>query len=176
VIFEETGLNGAYVIVPERLPDARGYFARTFCAAEFQRMGLVTTLVQCSVSFNPRRGTWRGMHYQVAPFEEAKLVRCTRGAAWDVIADLRRDSPTYRQHLALELSAENGRLLYVPPQFAHGFVTLADDTEVSYQMSACYSSEHARGFRWNDPAFGIELPVPVNVISERDRNYADFET
>ena len=174
MIFEETRLKGAYVVDPDLRYDSRGFFARTWCANEFENHGLNPRLVQCSISFNRSKGTLRGMHYQVAPFEEAKLVRCTMGAICDVIVDLRADSPTFRQHLAVTLSAENRKALYIPEKFAHGFLTLEDDTEVFYQMSEFYSAESARGFRWNDPGFGIRLPAPVTVISERDATYPDF--
>ena len=175
MIFRPTELAGAYVIDPERLEDARGFFARTWCQREFREHGLNAALVQCSVSFNRVKGTWRGMHYQQAPHEEAKLVRCTRGAICDVIVDLRRDSATFGRHVMVELSAESRRMLYIPERFAHGFQTLEDDTEVLYQMSQFYEPESARGFRWNDPAFAIALPLPVSVVSERDRAYPDFE-
>ena len=154
--------------------DSRGFFARTWCVNEFEKHGLNPRLVQCNISFNRSKGTLRGMHYQVAPYEEAKLIRCTMGSICDVIVDLRPGSPTFRQHVAVTLSAGNRKMLYVPEKFAHGFVTLEDDTEVFYQMSEFYSQESARGFRWNDPAFGIRLPVPVAVISERDATYPDF--
>ena len=174
MIFEETRLQGAYVVDPELRNDSRGFFARTWCVDEFKGHGLNPRLVQCSISFNRSKGTLRGMHYQVAPFEEAKIVRCTMGSICDVIVDLRADSPTFKQHLAVTLSAENRKALYIPEKFAHGFLTLEDHTEVFYQMSEFYSAESARGFRWNDPEFGIRLPVPVAVISERDATYPDF--
>lgn len=174
MIFQEAQLRGAYVIDPERLEDERGFFARTWCRREFREHGLNPELAQCNLSFNAKRGTWRGMHYQIAPHEEAKLVRCTKGAICDVIVDLRRDSLTYGKHTTVELSADNRRMLYVPERFGHGFITLEDDTEVFYQMSEFYSAESARGFRWNDPSFGIRLPVEVAVISDRDRSYPDI--
>jgi dTDP-4-dehydrorhamnose 3,5-epimerase len=174
VIFRPTALSGAYVIEPERLEDVRGYFARTFCQKDFAAHGLETRVAQCSVSFNHRKGTLRGMHYQVAPFEEVKLVRCIRGAVYDVIVDLKRDSPTFKRHVGVQLDEQNGRMLYIPAGFAHGFQTLEDDTEVAYQMSEVYSAEHARGVRWNDPAFGIDWPEDERTILERDRNYPDF--
>jgi dTDP-4-dehydrorhamnose 3,5-epimerase len=174
LIFKETKLNGAYVIEPERLEDERGFFARTWCQKEFQERGLNPRLVQCNVSFNHKKGTLRGMHYQLAPYEEAKLVRCTKGAIYDVIVDLRPDSKTFKDYLVVVLSAENRKMLYIPEKFAHGFITLEDNTEIFYQMSEFYSAEYARGFRWNDPAFGIQLPLEVVVISDRDRNYSDF--
>jgi dTDP-4-dehydrorhamnose 3,5-epimerase len=139
LIFQATSIAGAYILEPELLQDERGFFARTWCQREFEAHGLNPRLVQCSISFNRARGTWRGMHYQVAPWEEAKLVRCTRGAICDVITDLRRDSPTYHQHMMEDLSAANHRMLYVPEGVAHGFITLEDDTEVFYQMSQFYS-------------------------------------
>jgi dTDP-4-dehydrorhamnose 3,5-epimerase len=168
VIFRETRLAGAFVIEPERLEDERGLFARTFCVREFQDHGLNPSVIQCNISHNRIWGTVRGLHYQVAPHAEARLVRCTAGAIFDVIADLRSDSPTYLQHLTLGLSAENRTMLYVPEGFAHGFQTLHDGTEVFYQMSAAYAPEYARGVRWNDPALAIRWPLPVRNISERD--------
>jgi len=131
-------------------------------------------MVQCNISFNRKKGTWRGMHYQVPPHEEAKLVRCTMGSICDVIVDLRPDSPTFRDHESVTLSAANRQMLYIPEAFAHGFLTLEDNTEVFYQMSEFYAPESARGFRWNDPCFGIRLPLEVTAISDRDRDYADF--
>jgi dTDP-4-dehydrorhamnose 3,5-epimerase len=172
--FRETALPGAYLVEPERHADERGFFARTWCRREFAERGLDSELAQCSVSFNAKRGTWRGMHYQAAPDEEAKLVRCTAGTIWDVIVDLRPESPTFRKHFAAELTAGNRVALYVPKRFAHGFLTLEDGTEVFYQMSAFHAPASARGFRWNDPAFNIAPPMPIAVISERDRSYPDF--
>jgi dTDP-4-dehydrorhamnose 3,5-epimerase len=174
VIFKPTDLPGACVIELERHEDARGYFARTFCEAEFAAHGLETRVAQCSVSFSRRKGTLRGMHYQLAPFEEVKLVRCIRGAILDVIIDLRRDSPAFKRHFAVQLDERSGTMLYVPAGFAHGFQTLEDDTEVFYQMSQVYSAGHARGVRWNDPAFGISWPADERTILERDREYPDF--
>lgn len=172
--FGEVGLAGVRVVEPERLADERGFFARTWCRREFEAAGLDPNLVQCSISYNRRRGTLRGMHYQVAPSAEAKLVRCTAGAVYDVALDLRRDSPTYKQWRGVELTADNRLALYIPAGLAHGFLTLRDDTEVLYQMSEFFAPEHARGVRWNDPAFGIQWPGEVTVISERDRSYPDF--
>ena len=174
MIFEETRLKGAYVVDAELRNDGRGFFARTWCVNEFEEHGLNPRLVQCNISFNNRKGTMRGMHHQVAPYEEAKLVRCTMGSICDVIVDLRPGSPTFKEHIAVTLSAENRKMLYIPEKFAHGFVTLEDNTEVFYQMFEFYSQESARGFRWNDPYFGIRLPVEVAVISERDATYPDF--
>ena len=169
--FTETRLKGVFIIEPERLEDERGFFARTFCHKEFEAHGLNPKLVQCNISYNKHNGTLRGMHYQVAPMAEAKLVSCTRGAIYDVIIDLRPESPTYCQWLAEELNAENRKMIYIPEGFAHGFQTLDDDTEVFYQMSEFFSPEHARGVRWDDPAFGIKWLLNTKVISEKDENY-----
>jgi dTDP-4-dehydrorhamnose 3,5-epimerase len=174
MIFTETKLPGAYIIELERLADERGFFARAWCQREFEAHRLNTQLVQCNVSFNGKKGTLRGMHYQAKPYEEVKLVRCTAGAIYDVIIDLRPDSPTFTQHTAVELTAQNYKMLYIPEGFAHGFLTLEDNTEIFYQMSMVYVPAAARGVRWNDPTFGIEWPRAVQVISERDRDYADF--
>ena len=174
MIFVPTALPGAFVVEPERREDPRGFFARTWCAREFEAHGLNPRLCQCSVSFNKRKGTLRGMHYQAAPHQEAKLVRCTMGAIHDVIIDLRPASPAFKQHVAVVLTAENRRMLYVPEGFAHGFQTLADDTEVFYQMSEFHSPGHARGVRWDDPAFGLVWPPDDRIIIDRDRSYPDF--
>jgi dTDP-4-dehydrorhamnose 3,5-epimerase len=174
MLFVETGLPGAFVIEPERLEDARGFFARTFCAREFAARGLDPRLAQCSVSFNKRRGTLRGMHYQVLPHAEAKLVRCTAGSIHDVIVDLRPSSPAFKHHASVVLSAENRRALYVPEGVAHGFQTLEDDTEVFYQISEFHAPEAARCVRWNDPAFGIAWPIADPILSDRDRTAPDF--
>jgi dTDP-4-dehydrorhamnose 3,5-epimerase len=172
--FTETKVAGAYLIEPEPIADERGFFARTWCQEEFAANGLNRDLAQANISFNHRKGTLRGMHYQEAPHQEAKLVRCTRGAIFDVALDLRPDSPTYRAWFGAELTDENRSMLYVPEGCAHGFLTLADATEVAYQMSAPYAPAAARGVRWDDPAFGIEWPGEVVVINERDRTYPDF--
>lgn len=158
----------------EKHIDERGFFARTYCEREFAAHRLKTHFVQCNISFNKWKGTLRGMHFQAAPSEEAKLIRCNRGSIFDAIIDLRRESPTFKQHIAVELSAENGKMLYVPEGFAHGFQTLEDETDVFYQMTQFYSSEHGRGVRWNDPAFGIEWPPGERIIIERDKTYPDF--
>jgi dTDP-4-dehydrorhamnose 3,5-epimerase len=168
VIFTETELPGAFVIDIERRADDRGFFARTFCQHEFAAHGLDPVVAQCSIASNLRAGTMRGMHHQVAPAAEAKLVRCTRGTIWDVIVDLRADSPTYLRHVAVELSGDNRRALYVPASFAHGYVTLTDDTEITYQMSEFYSPEHERGAHYLSSAFAISWPVPVTIISAKD--------
>jgi dTDP-4-dehydrorhamnose 3,5-epimerase len=174
MIFIETKLKGAFIIELECLTDERGFFARTWCAEEFEAYGLNTRLAQCNISFNAKAGTLRGMHYQVAPHAEAKLVRCTMGAIYDVALDLRADSPTFKQWIGVELTADNRRALYLPEELAHGFQTLADDTEVFYQMSEFYHPECARGVRWNDPAFGIEWPPADRIVSGRDTQFPDF--
>jgi dTDP-4-dehydrorhamnose 3,5-epimerase len=174
VIFEETPLKGAFLIQLEKHSDLRGFFARSYCAKEFEAHGLDPKVVQCNISFNAHKGTLRGMHYQSAPHAEAKLVRCTRGALHDVIIDLRPGSVTCREFFEVRLDCENRLMLFVPEGFAHGFITLEDRTEVLYQMSAFYASESAMGVRWNDPAFGIQWPIKPLVISERDRNYPDY--
>ena len=173
--FTETKVAGAFLIEPEPIADERGFFARTFCRQEFADHGLNPELAQANVSFNHRKGTLRGMHYQQAPHQEAKLVRCTQGAIFDVVVDLRPDSPTYRAWFGTELSAGNRAMLYVPEDCAHGFLTLADDTEVAYQMSAPYVAAAGRGVRYDDPAFGIDWPGEVVVINERDRTYPDLD-
>ena len=171
MIFSETGLKGAFIIEPERLEDKRGFFARTFCQEEFDAHGLNSRFVQCNISFNKKKGTLRGMHYQAAPYEEVKLVRCTMGATYDVIIDLRPHSPTYKRWVPVELGANNRTTLYVPKGFAHGFQTLEDNTEVFYQMSEFYHVECARGVRWDDPAFGIKWPLEPQCISPQDASY-----
>ena len=175
MVFTETGLSGAFIVDVERHIDERGFFARSWCNREFDQRGLNPSVVQCNVSGNKVKGTLRGMHYQVAPHAEVKLVRCTKGAIYDVIVDLRASSPTFLRHVGVELTADNHRALYIPEGFAHGFMTLQDDSEVFYQMSALYEPSAARGVRWNDPIFGIAWPLPVSVISTRDREYPDFK-
>ena len=174
MIFLETGLAGALLIEPERQEDARGFFARTWCQREFTDHGLNARLVQCNVSFNKKRGTLRGMHYQVAPHEEAKLVRCTRGSLYDVMIDLRPASPTFKKHVGVVLTDQSRKMLYVPEGCAHGFQTLEDETEIFYQMSEFYAPDCARGLRWDDPAFGIRWPLEERTMCERDRSYPDF--
>jgi dTDP-4-dehydrorhamnose 3,5-epimerase len=169
--FLPTPLAGACVIELERLEDERGFFARSFCQEEFRAHGLDPVVAQCNVSFNSKRGTLRGLHYQGEPHAEAKLVRCTRGAIWDVIVDLRERSPTARKWHAVELTADNRCSLYVPPGFAHGFQTLADDTEVLYQMSEFYHPESARGVRWDDRTLAIPWPIKKAIISPRDQAF-----
>jgi len=174
MLFTPTELQGAFLIAPEPHVDFRGFFARTWCEKEAAAHEINPRLVQCNVSFNHRKGTLRGMHYQTPPFGEAKLVRCTMGAIHDVIIDLRHESPTFKRHVAAVLTADNRRMLYIPEGFAHGFQTLEDNTEVFYQMSQFYAPEYAAGVRWNDPAFGIQWPIPEPIMHERDRSYADF--
>ena len=174
MIFRETKLKGAFIIEPERFEDERGFFARTWCRKEFENHGLNPALVQCNISFNKKNGTLRGMHYQTAPHPEVKLVRCTQGSIFDVIIDLRRDSETYKDWFGVELNRDNYKMLYIPENFAHGFLTLEDKTEVFYHMSEFYSPECARGVRWNDPAFSIEWPDQVSIMSSRDRDCPDY--
>jgi len=174
MIFAETKLKGAFIIEPERQEDERGFFARTWCQREFETHGLNPRLVQCNISFNKKKGTLRGMHYQIPPHEEAKLVRCTMGAIYDVIIDLRPHSSTFKQWLSIELTADNRRMLYIPEGFAHGFQTLEDDTEVFYQMSEFYHPECARGIRWDDPALKIRWPFSPLIVSNKDLDYPFF--
>lgn len=171
MIFRETKIKGAYIIEIEKIEDERGFFARSFCRAEFKKYGLNSQVAQCNVSYNKKRGTLRGMHYQAAPHEEAKLIRCIKGSMYDVIIDLRPDSPTFKQWISIELAAGNHTMLYVPKGFAHGFQTLLDDTEVFYQMSELYYPESARGVRWDDPAFGITWPISQPILSPKDCSY-----
>ncbi len=174
MIFSETKLKGVYVIDLEKVEDERGFFARTFDEKEFEARGLNARWVQCNISFNKKKGTLRGMHYQAAPYQEAKLVRCTMGALYDVIVDLRPDSPTFKQWAGVELSADNRRMLYIPEGFAHGFQTLIDNTEISYQMSECHHPESAKGVPWDDPAFQIEWPFSQLICSGKDRGWPPF--
>jgi len=176
MIFTATKLRGAYLIDIEPHQDERGFFARSWCADEFEKHGLNPHLVQCNISFNKKRGTLRGMHYQAAPFPEAKFVRCTMGAVYDVIIDLQAVSPTFRQWFAIELSAENRRAIYVPEGFAHGFQTLVDETELLYQMSEFFHPECARGVRWDDPTFRIEWPISPPILSDRDSVFPNIQT
>jgi dTDP-4-dehydrorhamnose 3,5-epimerase len=174
VIFQPTRLAGAFAIELERREDERGFFARSFCRRDFEDLGLEPCVAQCNVSFNRRRGTLRGMHWQADPHGEAKLVRVTRGAVWDVIVDLRPESPTCGESFGVELSADNRRAIYVPFGVAHGFQTLVDEAEVFYQMSAEYVPDAQRGVRWDDPAFGIAWPIPSPILNDRDAGYPDF--
>jgi dTDP-4-dehydrorhamnose 3,5-epimerase len=172
--FTETPLAGAFIIDIARLEDERGFFARTWSADELTKRGLDATVVQCNVAWNPVRGTLRGMHFQHSPHEEVKIIRCTRGALFDVIVDLRHGSPTYCQSTSVELTADSRRMLYVPKGFAHGYLTLTDEVEAYYHVSAPYAPECATGVRWDDPAFGIEWPFTPTVMSAKDRTWPRF--
>jgi dTDP-4-dehydrorhamnose 3,5-epimerase len=174
MVFLDTALPGTHVIEPECVHDARGFFSRLWSAEEFAARGLISRFEHVSVSFNLRKGTLRGMHYQAPPFAETKLVRCTRGAIYDVALDLRPDSAAYRRWIAVELSADNRRTLYIPPGCAHGFQTLTPDAEVLYMIDTPYSAAHGRGVRWNDPRFGITWPADERTMNERDAAYPDF--
>jgi dTDP-4-dehydrorhamnose 3,5-epimerase len=175
MIFHQTKLKGAFEIQLEPHADERGFFARSWCQKEFESHNLNPKLAQCNISFNIRKGTLRGMHYQAAPDAEAKVMRCTQGAIYDVVLDLRPESPTFKEWVAVVLTAEKRNMLYAPEGCAHGFLTLEDNTEVLYLISEFYHPESARGVRWNDPAFRIDWPDKVEVISERDRSYPNFE-
>jgi len=174
MVFCETKLRGVFAIHPAPHADERGFFARTWCQREFEAQGLAAQPVQCYLSVSTRRGTLRGMHFQAPPYAEAKLVRCTRGAIYDVVLDLRPQSETFKHWISVVLTASNHEMIYVPEGCGHGFLTLEDDTEVAYQMSQFYDADSARGVRWNDPAFQIAWPEEVAVISDRDRTYPDF--
>jgi dTDP-4-dehydrorhamnose 3,5-epimerase len=174
LIFVNTKLSGAYLIELERLADHRGFFGRSWCQKEFENHGLTSEVVQANISFNKKMGTLRGMHYQVAPYEEAKLVRCTRGAIYDVMIDLRPGSETFRKWIGVELAANEYRMLYIPEGCAHGFQTLEDNTEVIYQVTQFYTPGSERGVRYDDPAFGIKWPVPVINVSDKDKSWPDF--
>lgn len=174
VRFEEAPLPGAFLIHQARIKDDRGFFARIWSREEFAAHGLATAIVHCNTSYNRRRGTLRGMHWQQPPYAETKLVRCTAGTIHDVIVDLRPESPTYGRHFGATLSATEGTMLYCPERFAHGFITLTDDVEIAYQMSEVYSPDHTRGARWNDPFFAIGWPLEPTVMAERDRTFPDY--
>jgi len=176
MVFLETKLPGVFEIHIDAKRDERGFFARTWCHQEFTARGLSGRLVQCSMSFSARKGTLRGLHYQIVPHQETKLIHCTRGAIYDVVLDLRQESPTYKDWLAVTLTAEKHNMIYVPEGCAHGFLTLEDGCEVSYQMSEFWEPESARGVRWDDPVFQIQWPAEVEVISQRDRSYPGFKT
>ncbi|BAQ63637.1 dTDP-4-dehydrorhamnose 3,5-epimerase [Geminocystis sp. NIES-3709] len=171
MIFFETKLKGAYIIKPEKITDERGFFARSFCQKEFNKYSLNSNFVQCNISYNKIKGTLRGMHYQNLPYPEAKLVRCTQGAIYDVIIDLRKNSPTFKHWIGEKLTAKNHKMIYIPEGFAHGFQTLEDDSEVFYQMSEFYYPECAKGIKFDDPNFKIEWPIINKIISERDISY-----
>ena len=172
--FTETKLKGAYVIEVEPIADERGFFARSWCQKEFAEHGLNPNLVQCNISFNLKKGTLRGMHYQAKPYQEAKLIRCTRGAIYQVVIDIRPDSVTFKQWVAVELTAENRKMLYVPKGMASGFQTLMDNTEVFYQMAEFYYPESAKVVRWDNPAFEIEWPIEMKIISDKDNSDQDL--
>jgi dTDP-4-dehydrorhamnose 3,5-epimerase len=174
MVLAGTPMPGVWLVSPEPVEDVRGFFARTWCQREFAAAGLIDQWVQSSISFNKKRGTLRGLHYQRAPHEEAKLVRCTAGAIYDVVVDLRRDSPKFRTHMAVELTAQNRTAIYIPKGCAHGFQTLQEDTEVLYHMSEFHAPDHTAGVRWNDPVFGISWPDGNPILSERDRSFPDF--
>lgn len=176
MIFTETELKGAFIIDLEERSDHRGFFARTFCAKEFEDHGLKPTVAQCNLSFNHKKGTLRGMHYQTLPAAETKLVRCTRGAIYDVIIDMRPESPTYLSHIGVELTEDNRRALYVPEMFAHGYQTLTDGAEVVYQVGEFYTPGYERGLHYDDPIFGIEWPLPVTEISDKDASWSLFKS
>lgn len=176
IIFKETKLKGAFVIDPETFADERGFLARSFSAQEFESHGLTSRMAECNISFSKKRYTIRGMHFQKPPHAQAKLVRCTKGAIYDCIIDLRPESETFKQWIGEELTADNRRMLYVPEGFAHGFQTLENDSEVFYQISYTYTPASEGGVRWNDPAFGIDWPATDGItINQRDQNYPDFK-
>jgi dTDP-4-dehydrorhamnose 3,5-epimerase len=173
--FRETAVAGVYEIDLEERTDERGFFARSWCQEEFAKHNLNTRIAQCNISFNARRGTLRGLHYQDKPFPEAKVVRCTRGAIFDVAVDLRRESSTFCKWVGVELTSDNRKSLYIPEGCAHGFLALSEDSEIFYLMSEFYHADLSRGVRWNDPAFGVVWPARVEVISDRDQTYPDFK-
>lgn len=175
MIFTETKLKGAFIIDIERREDSRGFFARAFCQNEFRARGLNPTIAQANIASNIRRGTLRGMHFQFPPAAETKLVRCTRGSILDIIVDLRPESPTYLQHVAVELNEENQRALYVPERFAHGYQALADNTDTSYQVGEFYTPEAESGLMYSDPRLGLKWPLPVSVISEKDERFQQLD-
>ncbi len=172
--FTPTPLEGAYIVDIEPFPDARGFFARSVVEQDLKAMGLNTHLLECGVSFNHARGTLRGMHFQLPPYAEVKLIRCTRGAIYDVMVDLRKDSPTYLQWFGVELTADNHRMVYIPEGMAHGYQTLEDKTEVLYQISTVYAPDYSRGYRYDDAAFGIQWPLPASVLSKKDSEWQNF--
>lgn len=175
MIFTETELKGAFILEVKKMEDERGFFGRSWCKREMEEHGLNGNVVQTNVSYNKVKGTFRGMHFQRAPHQETKLVRCTKGAILDVIIDLRPSSPTYKQWIGVELTEDNYKMLYVPEDFAHGFITLKDETEVTYQVTQFYTPGAEGGLRWNDPAFGMTLPITPTVISSKDAAWADFD-
>ena len=177
MIFKETRLQGAFIVEMEPIGDNRGFFARAWCQREFEARGLIACFVQNNITVSPKRGTLRGLHYQMAPHEEAKLVRCTQGAIYDVIIDLRPDSSTYMEWIGTELTAANRNMIYIPGGFAHGYQILMDDTEVFYQVGQFYAPEYECGIRWDDPTFAIDWPIaPPLTLSEKDRHWPDYDT
>jgi dTDP-4-dehydrorhamnose 3,5-epimerase len=177
MVFKETRLKGAFIIGLEKIADERGFFSRAWCRKEFETHGLNPNIAQCNLSFNAIKGTLRGIHYQIAPYEEAKIIRCINGKVYDVIVDLRPKSPTYLQWISFELSAENRTMLYVPENFAHGYLTLADNSEVFYQVSQFYSPGSEGGIRWDDPSVNIKWPkIPNLIISEKDKKWPNFKS
>ena len=175
MIFKQTRLEGAFIVEMEPIRDNRGFFARAWCQKEFEDHGLVSCFVQNNITYSARSGTLRGLHYQIPPHEEPKLVRCTQGAIYDVIVDLRPESPTYMQWLGIELTANNRAMIYMPGGFAHGYQILVDDTEVFYQVGTFYAPKYERGIRWDDPALAIEWPInPPVVLSEKDKHWPDY--
>lgn len=174
MIFTETKLKGAFIIDLEKRVDSRGFFARTFCADEFSKHGLANKIVQTNMSRTLKKGTLRGMHFQIPPYQETKLVRCTKGSIFDVIIDLRADSPTFKEWIGVELSVENHKMLFVPRDFAHGFVTLTDDVEVTYEVSEFYTPNSESGIRFNDPEINIQWPIEITDTSEKDGKWQDF--
>jgi dTDP-4-dehydrorhamnose 3,5-epimerase len=174
MIFTETKLKGAFIVDVKKLEDDRGFFGRSWCRREFEAIGLTADVVQTNVAYSKLKGTLRGMHYQLSPYEESKLVRCTRGAVYDVIIDLRPESPTFKQWVGVELTADNYRMLFVPERFGHGYITLQDNTDVTYQVTQYYTPGAERGIRWNDPEFNIAWPIEPLVMSEKDKQMPDF--
>ncbi|MEP6513675.1 MAG: dTDP-4-dehydrorhamnose 3,5-epimerase [Parafilimonas sp.] len=175
MIFTETKLKGAYIIDINRIEDDRGFFGRSYCKEEFEAYGLNTNIVQINLSYNKKKGTLRGLHIQTMPYGEVKLVRCTRGSIFDVFVDLRSDSNTFRQWIGVDLTADNHRMIYAPAGFAHGYIALEDNTEVTYPVTEFYTPAAERGFPWNDPAFKIEWPIEPSLISEKDKSHPPFE-
>ena len=172
--FVETELSGAYIIEIERIEDKRGFFARTLDVKQFEQMKIETKILQSSISFNKKRGTLRGMHYQVEPYEESKFVRCTKGKIFDVILDLRKNSKTFKKWISIELSDSNHKIMYIPKGFAHGFQTLEDNSEVYYEMTQIFNQKYSKGIRWNDPFFKIKWPIETKIMSEKDSKYLDY--
>lgn len=174
MIFTETRIKGAYIIEIEKIEDKRGFFGRSWCTNEFEEHGLNPNICQANVSFSKKKGTLRGMHYQKAPYQEVKIVQCTRGSIFDVIIDLRKNSPTYKEWIGVELTQDSYQMLYIPEDFAHGFITMEDHCVVSYLMTHLYTPGSAAGIRWNDPAFNIQWPFEPTILSEKDKSFPDF--